>query len=354
MSSPENPPEPQVPADPAPGRTLRSALLRSALALVALVAIGAVFWRIGWPGIRANLNTIGLWFVGLVVLNFIAQAAFVAGLRNVLTPRPALRALPRLYAVYAMGDAANYVAPAGGEALKAHLMRDFGGVKAGAVAITLHKHADLFAQCAFAALGVGVALASFEFPRPVAVAAVLGVLVLLAFLLLMTWALDRGAFGPILRRLSRWKALAARLQRLQRGADSVDAGIRAFHAAHRSRFVAAVAFSFVGYCGGLLETWIILLLLSPSASWAKALAIESLAMVLGNVLLFIPGKLGGVEGLRTGLFVLLGLPPSQGAAYALVRRSRELLWILPGWVLLSRIPPFKVGRRQDPGVSFEA
>jgi hypothetical protein len=155
-------------------------------------------------------------------------------------------------------------------------------------------------------------------------------------LLLLTWALGRGAFSPILRRLAGWKFLAARIGRFQSGAEAVDARIALFHTAHRGRFLAAASFCLLGYCGGLLETWIVLRLLAPSAGWPGPLAIESLSMVLSNVVFFVPAKLGGAEGIRTGVFVLVGLSASQGAAYSLLRRTRELLWVLPGWALLVR------------------
>ena len=47
------------------------------------------------------------------------------------------------------------------------------------------------------------------------------------------------------------------------------------------------------------------------------------------------------EGVRVGIFVLLGLPAAQGAAYSVLRRGRELLWVLPGLGFLASGP----GRR---------
>ena len=57
-------------------------------------------------------------------------------------------------------------------------------------------------------------------------------------------------------------------------------------------------------------------------------------MVLNNILLFIPGRIGSAEGVRIGVYALVGLTAAQGTAYALVRRGRELLWLVPGFVVL--------------------
>lgn len=257
-------------------------------------------------------------------------------LRSVLEPRPSWLRFPRLYGVYLMGEAANYVVPVGGEAAKAHLLRDLGGGAAAAAAVAIHKQADLAAHCAYAVVGVGAAIFWFHLPAIIVAAAVAGTGLLLLAFLAMTWALGRGAFSPVVRRLTRWKFLAARLPKLQSGAEAVDARISSFHTAHRRRFLAAVFFCLLGYCGGLLETWIVLRLLAPSAGWPERLAIEGLPTVLNNVLFFLPGKLGGAEGIRTGVFLLVGLSAAQGAAFAILRRARELLWVLPGWVLLAR------------------
>jgi uncharacterized membrane protein YbhN (UPF0104 family) len=114
----------------------------------------------------------------------------------------------------------------------------------------------------------------------------------------------------------------------------VDGRIASFYSAHPRRFAAAMLACLAGWCGGLLETWIVLKLLVPGAGWGEAFAIEGLAMTLNNVFLFVPGRVGAAEGVRTAVFLLLGLTAAQGVAYGLVRRGREIAWIVPGLLLL--------------------
>jgi uncharacterized membrane protein YbhN (UPF0104 family) len=144
----------------------------------------------------------------------------------------------------------------------------------------------------------------------------------------------RGTYKPILRRLASWKRLAARLDRYHRSAETIDSQIRTFSSAHRGRYLASVALGFVGWCGGLLETYLILRWLYPSADFGTALAVEALAMALNNMFLFVPGRIGSAEGVRAAVFVLLGMPAALGVAYALVRRGRELVWVLLGFAVL--------------------
>ena len=222
--------------------------------------------------------------------------------------------LPRLFAIYLAGDSFNYLAPGGvaGEPLKARMLRGTTGAGEAVASLTIHKHADLLAQWVFVSLAV-------------AGAAGLGVL-----LLLLTWGLRRGTYSPVLRGLARWKFLATRLERFQRPAADLDGRIRDFYRLHRGRFAAATGWCFLGWCGGLLETYLVLRLLLPGSGWAAAFSVEALAMALNNMLLFIPGRVGSAEGIRVGVFLVLGFPAGPGAAYSLVRRGRELAWVLPG------------------------
>ena len=57
-------------------------------------------------------------------------------------------------------------------------------------------------------------------------------------------------------------------------------------------------------------------------------------MILNSILLFIPARIGSAEGVRMAVAAVVGLTPGQGAAYALVRRAREIVWLLPGFVIL--------------------
>jgi uncharacterized protein (TIRG00374 family) len=300
------------------------------LLLCGLAVFAFVFRSVGWPAIASNLARIGGWFPALAALYGTAQLAFALGWGVLFdAPRPPL---PRLFAIYLAGDSFNYLAPAGvaGEPLKARMLRGSTSTGEAVASLTIHKHADLFAQWIFVSLGVAVALWRFPMPLAARLLAVAGAAGLGVLLLLLTWGLRRGTYSPVLRGLARWKLLAGRLERFQRPAADLDGRIRDFYRLHRGKFAAATGWCFLGWCGGLLETYLVLRLLLPGSGWAAAFAVEALAMALNNMLLFIPGRIGSAEGIRVGVFLVLGFPAGPGAAYSLVRRGRELAWVLPG------------------------
>jgi hypothetical protein len=92
----------------------------------------------------------------------------------------------------------------------------------------------------------------------------------------------------------------------------------------------------------------VLRLLAPGTPWTVAVGIEALSMVLVTMLLFLPGRIGGAEGARAGVCVLLGLAPAQGVAYSLVRRAREIVWLVPGLLRIG-VGAWRGGRPSSEG-----
>jgi uncharacterized protein (TIRG00374 family) len=308
------------------------------------IALAVVLvWKTGWPAVEANLASIGWRFFGLVALYLAAEIAFVLGWRSVMEPRPPLSSLPDLLRIYLAGNTLNYLAPGSvaGEPVRASMLRDHIETSGAIASVTIFKHAHLLSQSFFVAVGLAVAVVYFDLSAAVRWAALAGLVVLCGLLGLMTWALQKGSFAPIVSFLSRFKLLAPRLDRHREAAQALDDLIRRFYADRRPHFFSAAGWCLLGWCGGLLETYLVLRMLAPGHGWATAFAAESLAMLLNNMFLFVPGRAGTAEGVRTGVFVLLGMPASTGVAYGLVRRARELLWVLPGFAFIWRRPAGK-------------
>lgn len=312
---------------------------------IGMVVAGAalivwILWVVGWPAIEKNLSVIGGWFIVLAVFYLFAELAFTTGWWVLIDRRLRDSKFIKLFGVYLASHTVNYLIPSGnlaGEPVRADLSRDALGLNHALASITVHKYAELLSQWMFLGAGMVVCLSGFDLSTPMklAAAALLGGLGVA--LVLMTWALRRGTFLPILHRLARWKPLASRLTSYLPAAEALDATVQTFYSKkERHRLAAATGWCLVGWCGGLLETYVILRLLAPTEGWATAVAVETLAMILNSLLVFVPGRIGSAEGVRVAVFVLLGLPAAQGAAYGLVRRGRELIWIIPGLVLLLR------------------
>jgi len=319
--------------------------VRLLLLLAGAALLVALLRQVGWPAVLESLSHVG-WpvFLGLLVLAALGQFAFAEGWRETFEPRPEGAARVRVWTAYLAGDAANTLGGGvAGEPLRVFLMASEQGAASAFVSVNVRKHAELIAQCAYLVPSLAVTLASFPLPGPAAWAAAVSAAGMVGLLVLMTWAFRKGSYAPILRILSRIRPLAPRLERFEHRAAAVDGSIREFETAHAGRVAASAGWALAGWLSGLVETWILLRLLVPGTSFLAALAVESLSMVANSVLLFVPGRVGSAEGVRVGVFLLLGLPAPAGVAYALVRRARELVWLVAGLFVLARLhlSPFR-------------
>lgn len=308
------------------------------LVVAGLGLIGWILWVVGWPAIEANLSAIGPWFFALCALYGLAELSFARGWWVLIDPESRHGKFLRLFGVYLAGYSVNYLIPSAnfaGEPVKADLSRDTLGFGDALASITVYKHTELLTEWAFLAAGMVVCLTQFDLSTPVKVTAAVFIGGLGVGLILATMGLRKGTFLPILHRLAKWRRFTTRLTSYRPLAEALDAKIQPFYSRKQSGlFATSAAWCFVGWCGGLLETYLVLRLLAPTEGWTTAVAVETLAVILNSLLVFVPGRVGTAEGVRVGVFMVLGLPAAQGVAYGLVRRGRELIWVVPGLVVL--------------------
>lgn len=331
-ATPDSSGTPTVPSGPGPRPARR--VWGIVLFVLGIGALAVLFSFVGLPAIAANLSAIGWWFPVLVVLYGGAQLAFTYGWKVLIGRRPdGPVSFADAFAAYLAGDSVNYFTTVGGEPLKAQLLSRKVGYPKALATVAVHRHAEVAAQGIFLALGIGITLTHFRVATGVRIAALSGLLLMAGATLWMTIALRHGAFVTILDWLKRFRPLRG-LRRFSRKAAQLDELIGDFYERRSEHFAGAVAWCFLGWCGGLLETYLLLRLLAPGEGWRTAVAVECLAMALNNVALLIPARFGIAEGVRVGVFLLLGLSAPQGAAYGVARRARELLWLIPGLVVL--------------------
>jgi uncharacterized membrane protein YbhN (UPF0104 family) len=305
--------------------------------LAGVGVIGWILWTVGLATVASNLSVIGTWLLAFIALYLFAQLAFMIGWWVVMDPETRVCGFVKLFGVYLAGDTINYLVPSGnlgGEPVKAYLLRDTLGFGRALSSIVIHKHAELIAQWVLLVGGLIVCLIYLKLPSLVTLANTAIVAGLGGSLLLMTWALSTCTISPILRRLASWRPLASYLETHQPAADALATRIREFYEEQWQWFLIAIVWCLIGWCGGLLETYLILRILSPGEGWSTAVAVETMVMASNLVFVFVPARLGSAEGVRVGVFLLVGLPAAQGVAYGAIRRARELAWILPGLVIL--------------------
>jgi hypothetical protein len=141
-----------------------------------------------------------------------------------------------------------------------------------------------------------------------------------------------------------WPAVRDRVAHWQTGAVAVDGRLARIGAAPRATWTAAAIF-FVCWMFESLETAVIVHLVGGPFDMGFAMAAEvgvSLLRSVGNVA---PAGLGVQDAGYAVLFRALGLSTDTTAAFVLLKRGKEFVWIAIGYSLLAMLRPGGGSRR---------
>ncbi len=131
-----------------------------------------------------------------------------------------------------------------------------------------------------------------------------------------------------------WAPLRARAERCRAGATSAHASMKRIGVARAATWAATTAF-FGCWLLEACDTAIVLRLLGAPPDFAVAMAAEvgiSLVRAIGGLA---PAGLGVQDVGYAALFPAMGLRPETAAAFVVVKRAKEAVWIGVGYLLLA-------------------
>ena len=319
-----------------------------------MVVLAVLLARIGPAAVLHSLTAIGWRF--LLVLPLGGAAAALNTLSWSLATAPERRvAFGALLRMLLAGEAVNALAPVGfvgGELVRyAALSRRIPAAEAVA-SVTVAATAQFAGQVLFVLSGVPVALTLLQLPgwRAGVLAVSAGAGLLLALVLCL--ACSPRPLDGLARSLTRFAWVARLRGRLSPAARQALRGTAGAVRRRPADFGLSVAAAFAAWQVGVVETLVVLRLLGRPAGVARALAIEVLAVTIEGIFFFVPARLGTLEGGRVAACVAVGLDPAAGLVLGVVRRARDLVWAVPGLVLLGALKPrYSLERRPGtPGV----
>jgi putative membrane protein len=306
----------------------RNGLLFALLALAAFIALN-----------RHDLSKMGAVLASLPAA--IAVAVVVHAVQVVLTglawrallPRALRPSVALMIRLRWYRESAASLLPGGGvlgQAAAARLLARHGvpGEIAGATAV-VDMTAEAGSQLVFTLVGLGFLLAAHRVAFTMEADAAAGVAVV---------AIGAVAIVIAQRHLPlRWlEAVMARLARRwsvlrPEWVGEFHRALLHLHAQPRA-IGAALLWHGSAWLLGTVEIACVLSLLGQRINLADALIIESLAQALRNAGVMLPGALGVQEGAVVASAALVGVPPGVALTAALVRRSRDVVFGLPGLV----------------------
>ncbi len=250
---------------------------------------------------------------------------------------PSARWLYRCFKVRMVGEVFNNVIPAagiGGEPLKADLVKKHYGVgyREGIASLILAKTINTVSMVAFLAIGFVLIWGSDDLDMNYKLAGGAGLLVFVVGTVLF-YAIQRWKMTTL---AGTWLARFRFARRLEGGLHHIhdmDERLMRFYTAHRARFAGALFLAWINWVLGAVEIYFVLAFLGHPVSMAEAWIIEAAAQLVRNALFFIPLSLGAQEGAFLVVCAAITGSPTLGLAVAVVRRMREVLWLLWGATL---------------------
>jgi len=159
---------------------------------------------------------------------------------------------------------------------------------------------------------------------------------MLAFGLLMLWMIQRYGIGMGLLTVLRKIRLPVRfLESRETQLLDLDNTIREFYRERKSTFRVVVLIYFVAWAIETFEVYAILYFLGMDVTVLASFSIAAISVLIKGAGFFIPGSLGAQEGGYLFLLIAFGYDEVTGITFALIRRLREVLWIMVGLLLLA-------------------
>lgn len=315
----------------------RATLVRAAAALVAVAALVVLVAAVEPRAIAREVGRLGWGGLLLFLLPSVGIQAFDAlGWRLCFSRAPGV-SFARLAAIRLAGEVVNNTLPVGqvgGEPVKVLLLRRHGvpGDEATA-SVVVAKLEIALAQLVFVLCGVAAALlahgAAGSSSGVALGAAVTGGLGLLG----VGAAVGVLRLGPgrLARRLVAVTGLGRRaFVRHRRALAGLDDALDRVYARGPVRRVRSIGAFLAGWLLETLEVAVFSAALGLPLGALEVLAIASLMTVARVAGSFSPASLGVQEGGAVLLFVAFGQGEALGLAYAVVRRARDLPWLLVG------------------------
>ena len=307
-------------------RTIKTVLLGLGALLVAVLV-----YHVGTEPIIHTLSRLAWWQFVVVCLPYAVIAAVdTLGWRFAFARDRA--PFVRLYGARLVGEALNIVTAVGsvgGEAAKAWLVRDDVSYEESVPSIIIAKTTITMAQAIFLVIGIAVAWTSLDVSSDI-----LGGML---WLLVVEVLAVAGFFGSqVLGMVARGGRLLEKFGVVSDAsrATQLDEALRGYYGREWRRFALSVTFHVLGWLLGALEAFVMLWALGIDASVLTATVIEALGSGVRFATFLVPASLGAFEGANAAAFGALGFGAGAGLAFSLVRRARQVVWVVLGLVIL--------------------
>jgi glycosyltransferase 2 family protein len=320
-------------------RRLESLIVRFET-LAVLAALGFYVWflrRIGLSEVVGYLRLAAWGLVLTVSLESVSRVANTLGWRVTIAKRPPGLRFGQLFAARIAGEAIDYVTPTaqlGGQPVMAAMVRRKLGMALGLATVTIAALAEAIGQVAFVAIALIVAIPLEAKVHSLFWPAIGGLLLAISLVTAFFMVQLRHPFSHLSRAAARIVPLLKDSD-VTEGADQADAFLAGFYAGEKLRLFKSCCCYLAAWSMGPVEIYILLRVLHQPAPLLVALVVEALGQLIERATFLIPAKLVSQEGGKALILATLGYPVGVGFVVGLLRRIKEMIWVMFGLTSLA-------------------
>ena len=313
--------------------------LRLVLALVGVALFAWLLSQVDPTALIAELAKVGA--TGLLALLALYGVEFlfdVLAWQVLLGPPGVARRMgnlawcAHLYAIRMAGEAVNVLTPLagmGGEPVKAFICHHHYDVALSRASASLvsAKTLNVLALVAFLCVALVLMLDDTRIEPQLHAIALAG-LVLLAIGIGGFVLVQRFGIRRLVAHSPHW--LRKHISSLDRGLDAFDDHLSSAYSWRSVRFCVPLALGFANWVVGSLTVLLSARLMNYPLTFMDAWIIEAMAQMIRAATFLIPASIGAQEGVFVLTLMALTGRADLGLAIALLRRARELVWIVLG------------------------
>jgi uncharacterized protein (TIRG00374 family) len=161
-------------------------------------------------------------------------------------------------------------------------------------------------------------------------------LLVLLFVLLGIGLYKGSLFNRIYRVLCALPIVKKKIKNQKQAFNEIDTEVRRFLIEKKGKAALVIPLFFCGWLTELFETCLILAALSIPISVPMAMLFEPVVSLTRSLAFFLPAGVGVMDSGYASVFASLGIAHAVavGAAFVLIKRGREIVWILVGLLLI--------------------
>jgi glycosyltransferase 2 family protein len=301
-------------------------------ALLGLAAAIALIMRHGYADVLAAFAVAG-WGIVWANLFHLVPMVVASYAWILLWPgrtRPNLLAMSIIMWVRAAVNNLLPVARIGGEVVAARLLIGQGWRRAPAIASVVVE-TTISVITVFMLIISGIVLLSLHAPAAHSLMRLMiGALFSLPIIIALIFVQRLGVFG-VLARLTR-RMVGDRWQKLMGDTARLDRAILQMYR-RSGRIWQSGFWMLVAWYLAAIELWLALGYLEHPLPLLDCIILEAMIQLVSSAAFVVPGALGAQEGAFVFFGAMVGLPPEQALALALIRRCRDLILYLPALLL---------------------